>query len=589
MNQFIIISTICLVVFLSMYYFFFETEKMHQFNRFYLLFSLVFSMAIPFLQFEIVNKIIEIPNTTPVSNLQNTTIPISNVIEKPNDYLYLLAVIYAIGVIVFAIKFVTNILRLVSQIKNKTNVKYQNAILVLVPEKIIPHSFFNFIFLNENEYKTNQIQPELYQHELVHVSQKHSFDVVFIEILKIILWFNPVLYFYKNAIQLNHEFIADSFVINTTQNITSYQQLLLQKCSINRVDLTSNFNYLITKKRLIMMTKTTKKSIALIKKVSILPVLSFLIYFFCIDFVAMEKTILTTQNLHTNSKISINQSNEVPIETYFKGVRFKVMKQNKGIKNRKVVFNKLFEELTAEDKKIIQAYLFVPKALVKKSPTETELKNFKNNKKYAIWINDKNMDNSELNNYKTTDFVYFDGSSVLKNARSKKFPQPFQYRFYTNAYFEKNNMGKQKMHYGNNDCFIIISPNFKFNTNDNKVIPIVKSSVNTDNSEIYLATMLTEQPSFNGGVEAFTKYISENFIFTDQMKQNNVKGRVFVDFVVKEDGSLENISIIRDLGFGVGEQVVKLLQNAPKWNPGKINEKAVNVRYSLPIMIKYTN
>ena len=115
----------------------------------------------------------------------------------------------------------------------------------------------------------------MYTHELVHVNQKHTIDILFIEVLKVFFWFNPLFIFYKKAIQLNHEFLADEEIVKTYNNVPFYQNLLLQKgIGTQTIYLASNLNYLVTKKRLIMMTKSTSQTIATIKKIAILCIAS---------------------------------------------------------------------------------------------------------------------------------------------------------------------------------------------------------------------------------------------------------------------------------------------------------------------------
>jgi beta-lactamase regulating signal transducer with metallopeptidase domain len=86
-------------------------------------------------------------------------------------------------------------------------------------------------------------------HEFTHVKEKHSRDVIFIELLQTIFWFNPMLIFYKKAIQLNHEYLADEAVVRVYDNVPAYQLLLLDKTAYDcNAYLTSNFNYSVTKK-----------------------------------------------------------------------------------------------------------------------------------------------------------------------------------------------------------------------------------------------------------------------------------------------------------------------------------------------------
>jgi beta-lactamase regulating signal transducer with metallopeptidase domain len=72
----------------------------------------------------------------------------------------------------------------------------------------------NTIFINQDDYHNRKIE-ELYTHELIHVTKKHSIDILIIETLKVLFWFNPIFIFYKRAIQLNHEFLADEKVVKS--------------------------------------------------------------------------------------------------------------------------------------------------------------------------------------------------------------------------------------------------------------------------------------------------------------------------------------------------------------------------------------
>jgi hypothetical protein len=118
--------------------------------------------------------------------------------------------------------------------------------LVLIEEKIAPFSFWNYIFLNKSIYQTKGIESDILLHELTHVKQKHTWDILFVELFLIVFWWNPILYLYKKAIQLNHEFLADREVLAHTQ-VPTYQQLLLQNATGNALYLTSSSTFSITK------------------------------------------------------------------------------------------------------------------------------------------------------------------------------------------------------------------------------------------------------------------------------------------------------------------------------------------------------
>ena len=483
MSDFLIKSTITLFVLLAVYYLFLEKEKIHVFNRFYLLFSLVFSMILPFITIEVIQEIAE-PTVNPgnIQILQGSAV----ILEETNYLAIGLWSLYAVVTIVLAVRFISNINKISSKMKSNTPIDYKNAKLILVPEKTLPHTFLNTIFINETEYKNRQIEAELYTHELTHVTQKHTLDILFIELLKTVFWFNPIFIFYKKAIQLNHEFLADEKVVNSYNNVPFYQSLLLSKANENQTFyLASNLNYLITKKRLLMMTKTTSKTEALLKKAMLIPVVTALLFLLCTKVVAQE----TNVKKETTPKKSENL-----IKTYYDKTTFKI-KDKKG----KVASEKKYNELTPVEKRAIPSILSKQKEL----PTNEEL------------------------------------LGIL----SKGAPEVIE----IDAYDSENQF------------------------------------VQKGENEVYNTAGITEKPDFPGGIMEFYKFVGNNF---KTPEQPNLKGKVYITFIVEKDGSLSDIKNIRDIGFGTGEEAIRVLKMCPKWIPGKMNGVPVRVMYSLPITIQ---
>jgi N-acetylmuramoyl-L-alanine amidase/beta-lactamase regulating signal transducer with metallopeptidase domain len=453
MIDFLLKSTISLTVFLGFYHLVLEREKMHQFNRFYLLFSIVISFIIPFLTFEIIQIVPIVQNIEPLNTfitssaipeneIQGNSLPIE---EKINFIPYVLWSLYTLISSLLLVRFGKNIWKLISKSKSNPNVKYKNANLVLVEEETLPHTFMNSIFINFDDYNNRNIEDELYTHELVHVTQKHTLDILLIELLKVVFWFNPVFILYKKAIQLNHEFLADEEIVKTFNNIPFYQNLLLKKGSNNQtIYLASNLNYSVTKKRLIMMTKSTSKKIAVIKKIAIVPILAGLIYFFCVEVVAQEKII----NTNSEEKIAEITDKDKIRDSYYSNVRIilKDLRTNHSI-------NKMYEELSLEEKR---SYLsWVPDMIIEKEVPELLFEKMKT-KNMAIWINGKASNKEEIKKYKRTDFSYYTYSFVHKNARSKRFPQEYQYTLYTKKYFDEN-LKNNHLHFSNDTLKMVIS------------------------------------------------------------------------------------------------------------------------------------
>jgi hypothetical protein len=345
----------------------------------------------------------------------------------------------------------------------------------------------NTIFVNEEDYSNRKIEDELYTHELIHVTQKHTLDVLLIELIKVILWFNPVIHFYKKAIQLNHEFLADEKVATTHKNVPFYQNLLIAKANANPTYyLASNLNYSVTKKRLIMMTKTSSQSTTMLKKIALVPLFAALTFFTCVKTVAQVKT---TQKEHSSEKLGDL------LQNYYTKTTFKVKDESGN-----VVATKQYSELTKKEKNIVPAVIL------------------DENKKFT-----------------TENFT---------KALAQGGPETF-----------------------------VVDPFDKKNIK-------VKSK---EENAVYNTSEISEKPDYPGGMEAFYKFIAMNYTAPEK---DGLNGRVYVTFIVEKDGSLSDIKVLRDIGYGTGEEATRVLKLSPNWTPGMINDDAVRVLYSLPIKVQ---
>ncbi|UPQ77755.1 regulatory sensor-transducer, BlaR1/MecR1 family protein [Flavobacterium azooxidireducens] len=423
MIDFIIKSSFSLSVFFIFYKLFLENEKIHLFNRFYLLITLVFSLVIPFITIQTANEI-------PLQNFQ-TFIAEPIVIKQKESSFFLFNwtvlffVCYGLVTLTLLIRFAKNVLNLLKKAKANPFIYFKNTKVILVEEETIPHTFLNFIFVNKQDFQNNQIQEELFSHELVHIHQKHSVDILFIEILKTILWFNPLFYAYKKAIQLNHEFLADENIVKKYNNVPFYQALLLNTNGNKPIYLASNLNYLVTKKRLIMMTKSTSKRMNFIKKTASLAIMASLFLFLSLKVNAQEK-------VKSNSTKSIKSTAQS--SSYYDNT-IVVFKDKKG--NQREV---KYADLDEEQKKRIPP---PPPEARRMKVSEIQFDKFKNKTNYAVWIDGVVIENEKLNSLSSNDFVFLTESFVHKNARSNRFPQEKQVHLYTEKGFVKGFLNKK--------------------------------------------------------------------------------------------------------------------------------------------------
>ena len=202
MIQVLIEITICLLALFVIYKGLFEHTAMHRFKRSYLLFCLVFSFAIPFLHFETENKIVtQLPSAEVMTEAVIEVFaqaeaaileqaPPSDIvqaipIEQSANYMpMILVAVYGLVTLILLLRYANGVFQIIKKAKNGKQIQYHGAKIILLQEDVVPHNFMNYIFINLEDYKTETFKEKLLIHELGHAKQKHSIDILLIELLK---------------------------------------------------------------------------------------------------------------------------------------------------------------------------------------------------------------------------------------------------------------------------------------------------------------------------------------------------------------------------------------------------------------------
>ncbi|GMT44594.1 MAG: cell envelope biogenesis protein TonB [bacterium] len=161
--------------------------------------------------------------------------------------------IYLLGMIVMTVRFLLS-LRQLYRLARKSETKTDAGIKFIFTTGRLPvFSFFHLIFISKEMFE-NPHAAVIISHEKIHIEEKHSLDLLILEILCIFQWFNPFVYLIKKAVKENHEFIADRSMPASESNSSSYLRLLFREASGFEFNpITHNFNYSLLKKRIIMM------------------------------------------------------------------------------------------------------------------------------------------------------------------------------------------------------------------------------------------------------------------------------------------------------------------------------------------------
>ncbi|SHF90630.1 Signal transducer regulating beta-lactamase production, contains metallopeptidase domain [Fodinibius roseus] len=290
MIPYLIYSTVCMGLVLLFYHAVLAREKIYQINRWYLLGALLFSLTVPLMPFGIFDSLLTLSSNTEISQILSGEIENTNaesvyqVSDNPTEkdsvshtsyfewITPFLLWVYGIVTLILSFRMIRHLYRM--QLKSMKNpaTSFKDHKVVLVAKEVVPHTFWKTIFVNKKQYENKEISEEVMIHELIHAEQNHSLDIIIVEILKTICWFNPVLYFYKKAIQVNHEYIADDKVLSNGADIADYQTLLLKMRTAKSAHyLSTSLNFNITKKRFQMMTLNHSTARSSLKLALIIP------------------------------------------------------------------------------------------------------------------------------------------------------------------------------------------------------------------------------------------------------------------------------------------------------------------------------
>jgi len=271
-------SSLSLAILYVPYWLFFQKNTFFKINRFYLLASIAFSIIIPLIHFNIYGQttipsfekmmepVVINAQTTYLtkSNIGYHTIPITNIL-------------YFTGAFVFFLFFLHRIMQL-SHLIWKNHVESRDGIkFVKVDMEFAPASFFKYVFVSAKSANFTDILI----HEKAHVLQGHSWDVLFLEMVKVFFWFNPFVRIYTKALRNVHEFLADEATIKKKNDCAGYQNLVFEHSfGIRLNSLALSFNDSPIKKRFIMMTKNKTNRIKKWGYLTIIPVFVMTLFYF---------------------------------------------------------------------------------------------------------------------------------------------------------------------------------------------------------------------------------------------------------------------------------------------------------------------
>jgi beta-lactamase regulating signal transducer with metallopeptidase domain len=298
--------------FLIIYDAFLKKETFFNWNRAYLLLTALLSIALPFIKIQSFKNVVPkefvmaMPEVT-IGNISEVDANLATqiVTTEASKFQMSWELLFYIGAFVALAMFMLKLLKIVSLIYKNPKYWSHNLRIVTLLKSNTAFSFFYYVFLGEQINEEDKLT--ILKHETVHVNQKHTLDLLFFELLRIVFWFNPLVYMYQSRISSLHEFIADAEAVKSRNKNDYYQDLLNQIFETKNVSFINAFyKKSLIKKRIVMLSKAKSKQTQLIKYALLIPMV----------FVMVLYSSSYAQENNKTQSLSVTQTQD-PIEVPF--------------------------------------------------------------------------------------------------------------------------------------------------------------------------------------------------------------------------------------------------------------------------------
>lgn len=261
------------------YHLLLRNKKFHEYNRYYLLLATVISICIPFLRIPVYFDAAEaepmLSKTLTVFSYGNFEEDTVTTTVSPGSGWFgwknILSAFYAITAVFLFTRFCLAIIRIVRLVNIYPGEKIDNIRFVNTSEPATPFSFFRWLFWNSKIELNSDSGQQIFRHELFHIRQKHSWDIIFTELITILFWMNPFFHLVKKELRAIHEFLADKFAVEENKEWDYAELLLMQVLGSPGTRLTNPFFHNQIKRRITMLTTSKKPGAQYLRKIMVLP------------------------------------------------------------------------------------------------------------------------------------------------------------------------------------------------------------------------------------------------------------------------------------------------------------------------------
>lgn len=607
MMLYVIKAAITLALLYSCFFLFLSKETFHRFNRCMLVGIMLVSLVMPMFHFTTSHPTTLNEEVYIVQNyIEHDTTPIIVTAQQAQGITWIQALtwIYMAGVVLMLILTLvqaTSLIRFMSSGVRHTD--SQGNTVILHNNDVPPFSIFRYIVMSVKDYESSR--QYILTHEQEHIRLGHTYDLLLLQGMKTLMWFNPFIWFLSRDLKAVHEYEADQAVINQGIDAKSYQQLLVMKVVGNRLQpFTNNLNHGSLKKRIVMMYQKPSNRWLMLKALCAIPVAALTINTFATPIETdpvedMVKTLETT-NVPAFNEVKETLPSPKTAEEASEEKPFAITTDSNNIDDNPLILINGHEVKIPADIKTIDGETLGKMLHINKEDiaSVTVLRNGaataiygEKAKNGVISIETKAFQAQP----KDTVVVKNEVSDVLNISSAVNIDELME-----------KLPGAEKHEDGS------ITVNGKVV----KKILLQGQEVYDDDDDDPVFEVTEEPAQYPGGQAALMQYLAQNIRYPKIAAENGVQGRVLVQFVVEKDGSLSNFAVVKKSGDTITKnaqsgitvnalgsateeskvpqeafdalnaEAVRVLREMPKWIPAKQRGQEVRMRYTLPITFR---
>ena len=517
---------VLIAIFYLFYRLLLSRDTFHRLNRVVLLATAVASFVLPLCVFTFHHTVVleSVRSSVAIGK------PLATIVEPSMTWWQMAVVtVFFLGVLIVVGHVVWSVVQVVRLIMHSERHPQEDGVVIAVTQrKVSPFSWMRYIVLNVADFEHQD--PAIMAHERAHIRRRHSLDILLVDTLTALQWFNPAIWMLRQDLRAIHEYEADAAVLSQGINMRQYLYLLIQKAVVSGgYSIANGITHSTLKNRIKMMLNHKKSNgKSWLKLLALLPILG--------TFLALNAETVT-EYVYQNPQKKI---------------------EKKGRKAGKVNVSGKTIEVEADTAATAPVSIHV------------ELKDGVENP--LVVIDGKHATMEEL---QALDPQTIDNISVLKDKASLE------------VFGEDGKNGViivTTKDAAREALTMTLQPASSTATSDDVEVVVVDMYPETHDSDAF--DVVEKMPEYPGGIEAFMKFLSENVRYPEAASKAGIQGRVLVNFIVEKDGSISNIHVIQNVNEYLDAEAVRVVGAMPKWTPGMHEGKAVRVKYTVPISFR---